>query len=102
MNVVGPSRLIAGENVARILDPSRVPPDGNTGLDVGYVRVLGDDVVPAMVAALPALDPAGRSQLMRVLVERQNELASPESTGWPSWNLGRELARRALEGLPGC
>jgi hypothetical protein len=37
---------------------------------------------------------------MRVLVERQSELTSPEASGWPSWNLGRELARRALEGLP--
>ena len=101
MNVVGPSRLIAGENVARVLDPSRVPPDGKTGLDVGYVRVLGDDAVPAMVAALPALDPGPRLQLIGVLVERKSELASPEASGWPSWNLGRELARRALAGLPG-
>jgi hypothetical protein len=101
MNVVGPSRLIAGENVARVLDPARVPPDGKTGLDIGYVRVLGDDAVPAMVAALPALDRASQAELRAVLAERQSELASPETTGWPSWNLGRELARRALEGLPG-
>jgi uncharacterized protein DUF4153 len=101
MNVVGPSRPIAGENVARVLDPSRVPPDAKTGLDVGYVRVLGDDAVPAALPALPALDPADRSELSSGLADRQNELASSETSGWPSWNLGRELARRALEGLPG-
>ena len=101
MNVVGPSRLIAGENVARVLDPARVPPDGKTGLDIGYVRVLGDDAVPAMVAALPALDRTSQAELRSTLAERQSELARPEATGWPSWNLGRELARHALEGLPG-
>jgi hypothetical protein len=31
INVVGPSRLIATENVARLLDPARVPADGRTG-----------------------------------------------------------------------
>src|SRR5262249_38087295 len=55
INLVGPSRLIAGENVARVLDPSLVPADGRSGLDISYVRQLGDDAVPALVQALPAL-----------------------------------------------
>ena len=101
INVVGPSRLIATENVGRLLDPSRVPPDGRTGLDIGYVGVLGDDAVPALVQALPAVAGLDRALLQRQLIERRNALAAADTTGWPAWNLGRELARRALEGLPG-
>jgi Domain of unknown function (DUF4173) len=101
INVVGPSRLIASENVGRLLDPSRVPADGKVGLDVGYARVLGDDAVPALVTALPALAPADQRALRDVLTERRSELASSEATGWPSWNFGRTLARDALAGLPG-
>jgi Domain of unknown function (DUF4173) len=101
INVVGPSRLIATENVGRLLDPSRVPPDGRTGLDIGYVRALGDDAVPALVQALPALDAIDRALLQGQLVARRNALAGADTTGWPAWNLGRDLARRALEGLPG-
>jgi Domain of unknown function (DUF4173) len=100
INVVGPSRMIATENVGRLLDPSRVPPDGRTGLDAGYVRVLGDDAVPALISALPALPPADRTQLLADLQARREALAAADATGWPAWNLGRALARDALRGLP--
>jgi hypothetical protein len=96
INVVGPSRLIAEQNVARVLDPSLVPADGRSGLDVHYAVRLGDDAVPALIRALPALDAADRSALERRLVARRTDLLDPETTGWPSWNLGRELARHAL------
>jgi hypothetical protein len=98
MNVVGPSRLIADQNVARVLDPSLVPVDGKTGLDVAYVRQLGDDAIPALVRALPALHGVDQVDLTRFLRQRHIELATdPETTGWPSWNLGRHQARDALE-----
>jgi hypothetical protein len=100
INVVGPSRLIAGENVARVLDPSRVPPDGKSGLDVGYLRALGDDGVPSLLAALPALDGPDRETLLAFLAARKEALAAPDAGGWPSWNAGRETAKRALEALP--
>jgi hypothetical protein len=100
INVVGPSRLIAEQNVARILDPSLVPPDGKSGLDVAYALRLGDDAVPALVMALPALDPSDRAALLRRLLLRRDALAAEETTGWPSSNIGRELARRALANLP--
>ncbi len=58
INVVGPSRLIAEENVARVLDPSLVPADGKSGLDVTCATRLGDDAIPALVRALPALERA--------------------------------------------
>jgi hypothetical protein len=101
INVVGPSRLIAEQNVARVLDPSLVPADGKSGLDVAYALRLGDDAVPALVAALPALDRSDRAALLRRLQARRDALAASGETGWPSWNIGRELARRALANLPG-
>jgi hypothetical protein len=100
INLVGPARLIAEQNVARLLDPSLVPADGRTGLDVRYARLLGDDAVPALVAALPALQDPQRSDLLRLLAQRKQALADESTVGWPSWNLGRELARQALAGLP--
>ena len=99
VNVVGPSRLIAEQNVARVLNPALVPPDGLTGLDVTYARRLGDDAIPALVAALPALDPAERSELRFILERRRAALGEPDAKAWPSWNLGREEARKALATL---
>jgi hypothetical protein len=77
-----------------------VPADGKSGLDVGYALRLGDDAVPALVAALPALKPADRAALLSRLQSRRDALTAAETTGWPAWNLGRELARRALAALP--
>jgi hypothetical protein len=99
INLVGPSRLIAEQNVARVLDPALVPVDGKTGLDLGYALRLGDDAIPALVVALPALDPSDRSALLRRLHARRDALVA-DGADWPSWNLGRELARRALATLP--
>ena len=99
VNLVGPSRLIAEQNVARVLNPALVPPDGLTGLDVTYATRLGDDAIPALVLALPALDPADRSELLLRLRLRSDALNDPEATAWPSWNLGRVLARQAIDGI---
>jgi two-component system sensor histidine kinase BaeS len=99
INIVGPSRLIAEQNVARVLNPRLVPADGLTGLDVTYATRLGDDAIPALVAVLPALPPADRSELDLRLRMRRDALAAADTTGWPSWNVGREAARAALATL---
>jgi hypothetical protein len=99
INVVGPSRVIAEENVARVLNPALVPPDGQTGLDVDYASALGDDAVPALIRALPALADADRTDLRRWLERRRQALAASDAQGWPAWNLGRAQARDALAGL---
>ena len=99
INVVGPSRLIADENVARVLSPALVPPDGKTGLDVGYVRGLGDDAVPALVRALPALGETDATALRGYLLDRRAELSDAGRGGWPSWNVGREVANEALRAV---
>jgi hypothetical protein len=94
--VVGPSAFVAGQNLARVVDPSLVPPDGRTGLDAEYLASLPDDAVPAIVEALPRVPPAVRTQLEAVLAERAAALAHPSVAGWPSWNLARDRARAAL------
>lgn len=99
VNVVGAQRHVADANVARLLDPSLVPPDGRQGLDVFYATSLGDDAVPALVAALPALPAADRAIVMRDLEFRWFDLIRSEATAWPAWSLSRERAREALAGL---
>jgi Domain of unknown function (DUF4173) len=100
VNVVGPSRVIAEQNVARVLDPTLVPRDGKPGLDLRYATDLGDDAIPALVRALPVLVGNQRAELLDWLQDRQKALAAPEARGWTAWNLGREEARAALATLP--
>jgi uncharacterized protein DUF4153 len=102
VNVIGPQRHVAEQNVARLLDPSLVPADGRTGLDIYYARTLeGVDAVPALVVALPALGAADRASLMIDLEYRWQQLQQPEATAWPAWNLARQRAREALQPLFG-
>jgi hypothetical protein len=96
VNLIGPQRLVADANTARLLDPALVPPDGRQGLDLDYAMSLGDDAVPALVAALPALGPVDRERLTAWLEARWIELGAPEKAGWPAWNLGRQRATEAL------
>ncbi len=101
LNVLAPAAFVAERNVARVIDPSLVPPDGHAGLDASYLGILPDDAVPILVEALPALPPAERLQVRLLLGERRAELASdPAFTGLAAWNLGRERAKAALAELP--
>ena len=100
-NVVGPQRHVAEQNVARLLDPALVPEDGRAGLDLDYLRWLGDDAVPALVLALPALDAYDQGLVMDELQARWRALNEPEVTVWPAWNLTRERVRDALRPLFG-
>jgi hypothetical protein len=98
LNVLGPARFITEQNVARLLDPSLVPPNGRAGLDASYVLGLGDDAVPALIRAVPALDDASATLLAGSLSFRLDELrGQPGLNAWQAWNAGRESARAALE-----
>jgi hypothetical protein len=98
LNVIGPARFITEQNVARLLDPSLVPPNGRTGLDAAYVVQLGDDAVPALLRAPPALDGPSAAVLAQSLAFRLDELRDdPGLSAWQAWNAGREAARDALE-----
>jgi hypothetical protein len=101
LNVIAPSAVVAERNIARVLDPSLVPPDGHAGLDRAYLSVLPDDAIPVVVAALPSLSEADRDAITFFLSRRQMALAvDPAYQGLAAWNLGRERARAALETLP--
>jgi hypothetical protein len=101
VNLVGAQRHVADENVARLLDPSLVPPDGFVGLDEDYALWLGDDAVPALVRSLPALPAHRRATVLIDLERRWDALQQPDLTAWPAWNLARERARDALRPLFG-
>ncbi|HSW42068.1 MAG TPA: DUF4173 domain-containing protein [Patescibacteria group bacterium] len=99
-NAIGPQGFVASRNLERALDPALIPSGGRAGLDEAYLATLGDDAVPAMVAALPGL-PEEDARAVRVHLQvRRRELATdPALAGWPAWNLAREQARAALATL---
>jgi hypothetical protein len=101
VNIVGPQAFVADRNLERTIDPTLIPADGERSLDVGHLAALGDDTVPALVAALPRLPASERSSILAVLRRHQRRLdQDPSVAGWPAWNLARETARHALRGLP--
>ena len=101
LNVLSPAAFVAERNVARVVDPSLVPPDGYAGLDTGYLGALGDDAIPVLVAALDGLDEPYRSEVAAQLHARRQELTTdPAWTSPAAWNLSRERARAALATMP--
>ena len=101
VNAIGPQRFVAEENVARLLNPALVPPDGRHGLDLEYATTLGFDAVPALVTALPALGEADQTRLSYWLEIQWQELGRTEYAGLPAWNLARQRAEDALAPLFG-
>jgi hypothetical protein len=101
ISVLGPQAFVTGQNVARVLDPSLVPPDGYPGLDFEYLLSLDDDAIPALVSSLDALGPSERAKVLVALTARRDELAAEAARAGPtSWNLARERARELLATLP--
>jgi len=101
LNVVGPQRAVAEANVARLLDPSLVPPDGRQGIDLDYALTLGHDADAALAAALPALSGSDHDILATDLETRWLDLGRPRYAGWPAWSLARTRAEDALRPLFG-
>jgi hypothetical protein len=102
VSALGPQAFVMHENVARVLDPGLVPPDGKTGLDLDYGLTLGDDAIPDLVSALAVLPPEDRATLLALLGQRREELeAEAKAAGPLSWNLARNRAQDALANLPG-
>jgi hypothetical protein len=98
---LGPQAFVTSQNVARILDPALVPPDGYPGFDATYLLSLDDDAVPILVGALDALGSSERAAVLTALIARREELAAASSNaGLVSWNLARERARESLATLP--
>ena len=99
MNVVGPQAFVTDRNLERAVNPAIVPDGGRTGLDADYLATLGDEAVPAIVAAYPQLPIDARRAVNTFLEGRRAALhADPAVQGWPAWNLTRARARAALDG----
>ena len=102
VSAIGPQAFVIDQNIARALDPSLVPAGGHSGLDLDYTLTLGDDAIPALVAALDRLPPDVRARASYELGLRRTTMDSyvGPPDGWPSWNLSRERARQALQQVP--
>ncbi len=100
LNLLAPAAFVAERNLARVIDPSLVPPDGEASLDADYLEVLPDDAIPALVAALPCL-PARTRRVSGGCSTRAGSSCQEAAYTSPfAWNLGRERAKAALATLP--
>ncbi len=81
MNVVGPQAYVADRNLERALHPELVPAGGRTGLDAVYVTSLGDEAVPAVVAAYGGLGATEQEELAAFLAWRRHILATDPAAG---------------------
>jgi hypothetical protein len=98
VNLIGPVRFISEQNVARVLDPHLVPPDGRSGFDELYAISLDDDAIPSLVRALPFLEEGERFYLAEALGWRLDALRTEDGlNAWQAWNAGRAAARDALQ-----
>jgi uncharacterized protein DUF4153 len=98
VNVLDPPAFVARENIARALEPSRVPEGGETGFDAVYLSALGYDAVPVILDALPRLTENERAVLRLSMNQLRDKLRrNAGTTTWQGWNLAREHARERLE-----
>ncbi|HJP89442.1 MAG TPA: DUF4173 domain-containing protein [Candidatus Limnocylindrales bacterium] len=100
VSAIGPQAFVMQENVARLLDPTRVAAGGHAGLDLDYGATLGDDAIPSLIASLPALSPSDAETVLVQLRIRYADLRDEARTSGPfSRNLARQRALEELTGL---
>ena len=85
LQLLNPDAFIVRANLAR--------PATERPFDGRYAASLSTDAVPALLAALPRLDPAEQCRAEHGLIARWHEL---EHDDWRNWNLSRARARRLL------
>lgn len=88
LHMINPEALIIRTNVARYQENGR--------FDAIYAASLGPDAVPALMEALPKLDPAQQEE---VLLYLQPHLDYSGRHDWRAWNWGRSQALQALQPL---
>jgi len=95
-NAIGPSAFVARADIARILDPSGLPPDAARTLDADHLVNLGGGAIAELVGAFPRLPTSQRLYadiLLRIELSRRDEDRAPD---WQGWNFERERERLAL------
>jgi hypothetical protein len=93
-NLIGPVRFIAEQNIERAVNPKLVAPGGETGLDVFYLAILGDDALTVLAENLCALPARESRQALDAVKMWQGWIRRDEAgKAWQAWNLSRERAR---------
>ncbi len=93
-NLIGPLKLIAEENIGRVIHPERIAPGGQLELDTYYLASLGDDALAVVADNLCDLPHTFRPTAARVVRIWTDAIAQDESgKAWQAWNLSRERAR---------
>ena len=92
---VGPQRRRRAERRAA---PRSVARAGRRpeGIDLAYALRLGHDAVPVARRGAPGAHGVRSAALLRRPRGAPADLAASDETGWPAWNLGRELGPGAL------
>jgi len=85
LNVVNPEAVVVRHNVDFAASSGRFDP--------GYLGGLSDDAVPALVDALPRLDPAARARVLETVCATRPD--RPPARGWWSYNGGVDGAVEA-------
>ena len=99
VNLIGPSAVVARQNLERVVDPRGLPADASRLLDAQYLATLGDGALPTLVEYLPRLPGSDRESLgfaLRLSALQGRDL-SPAVT--PGFSVDRERARQALLAL---
>jgi hypothetical protein len=86
LHILNPDAFIVGTNAARAGAGRR--------FDANYATSLSADAVPALMAALPALDQQGRCLVAARVLRRWKP---SESRSWRTWNWARAVAWRVVE-----
>jgi len=91
MNVQNPDDAVARTSVARALA-------GKQSLEEWTLRSMSNDAIPALCDGLDRLRGADQQALITALSTRLGDLeAQRRQTRWPSWNVSRQRAYRALK-----
>lgn len=85
LNAVNPAGFIVRANAARA--------GAGSPFDAAYATSLGADAVPALLSALPSLEPDARCLVAR----RLGSLRPADAGDWRTWNVSRSRARRLLD-----
>ncbi len=86
LHLINPDALIVKTNVARA--------QAGAAIDTAYLANLSADAVPALLDALPTMQPEIQAAMARQLIDRWHRPASPD---WRTWSRARAKAWRTVE-----
>lgn len=88
LHILNPHALIARVNISRAASGAEV--------DAGYLRTLGADAVPTLMARLNTLPDVERCQVAAMFKEKWS---GERQGGWRTWNFADARARRLVAGF---